>query len=108
MKKLIMAIAICSLAVTGIACSDDGGGGGGGDAGVNACLATWAALDECTNTFQGTTTETDASASCGLVPGDASFVAYYDCQAAAYDDQDCATQEGLTAAQTAAAACPTP
>ena len=105
MKKLIMAVAICNLAVTGIACGDDGGSGGGADAGVNACLASWAALDDCSNTLQGTTTDTDASTTCGLVPDNATYVAYYDCQAAAYGGEDCSTQESLTAAQTAAAAC---
>ena len=105
MKKLIMAIAIGSLALTGIAC------------GGNPCEDYEAAAADCmqayadslaTETSEETTEAageaTEAASTC---PSEttAELDDWYQCQADAYTAADCSTADGYMAAGTAAVAC---
>jgi hypothetical protein len=99
MKKLIMAVAIGSLALTGIAC----GGGSACQAAADsmaACGATYAATLD--TAAEETTGDEVAAAEC---VDDASTDDWYNCMADAYDAGDCGTMDGMVAAGTAAAAC---
>ena len=100
MKKLIMAIAVGSLALTGMAC----GGSPCEDyeAAVTSCGEEYAAAME----MDTTAAEGEAAASiCGTDA--AQTDAIYECMTAAYADADCKTLDGMMAAGTAAAACAT-
>ena len=99
MKKFIMAIAVGSLALTGIAC-------GGG----SACQAAADSAGACGEAYMAAMDMEVPEATGDAAPecvDDASTDAMYDCMAAAYDAGDCSTAEGMGAAAVAAAACAT-
>ena len=99
MKKFIMAIAVGSLALTGIAC-------GGG----SACQAAADSAGACGEAYMTAMDMEMPEAAEGAeeapacVDSDATD-AMYDCMAAAYDAGDCTTAEGMAAAATTAATC---
>ena len=99
MKKFIMAIAVGSLALTGIAC-------GGG----SACQAAADSAGACgeaymtANDIEMPEAAEGAEEAAACVDNEATD-AMYDCMAAAYDGADCSTMDGMMAAGTLAAAC---
>ena len=97
MKKLIMAVAIASLAIVG-ACGDDGDGGGGGGAQA-ACEAYVEALNGCFDTLGGMdSSKLDASTTCaGMDAAGSTYTDYYNCYAEAVNAVDCTDMTTYTA-----------
>ena len=101
MKKLIMAIAVGSLAVAGMAC-----GGGSPCEDYEAAAASCGEAYAAAMNIDTSAAEGEAVASvCGTDA--AKTDAQYECMTAAYDGADCTTMDGMMAASTAAAACAT-
>ena len=95
MKKLIMAIAIASLAITG-ACGDDDDGGSGAST-ESACNDYYTAAGTCSteymtmldDTYVAPEADPAATNPCDGMTDFETTTTYYQCLAAGYNDNDC-------------------